>query len=144
MKPFVVQRLIEFYDTDTAGIVHFANYYRFMEEAEHALFRALGLKIKGHLPDGTKYGWPRVASRCSYAAPARYDETVEIHLRIAKRSKRSLTTAYEFRRGDQQLAEGEMTIAYCVFPAGEPMQSAAIPDDVAAVLDAAASEQRGS
>jgi len=143
MKPFIVQRLIEFYDTDTAGIVHFANYYRFMEEAEHALFRSLGLQIKGRLPDGTRFGWPRVASRCSYSAPARYDEIIEIHLRIGRRSTRSLTTSYEFRRGDTKLAEGEMTIAYCTFPNGEKMQATAIPDDVAALLDAAAAEQAG-
>jgi len=138
MTPFIVQRRIEFYDTDMAGIVHFANYYRFMEQAEHEFFRTLGLKITGVLPDGRKYGWPRVASRCSYSAPAYYDDVIEVQLRIAIRSSRALTTAYEFRRGDQLLAEGEMKTVYCVFTPGQAMQSAPIPDEIVAILDDAA------
>jgi acyl-CoA thioester hydrolase len=43
--PFITTHRVEFFETDLAGIVHFANYYRFMEQAEHAFFRALGLKI---------------------------------------------------------------------------------------------------
>jgi YbgC/YbaW family acyl-CoA thioester hydrolase len=135
MAVFVVQRRVEFYDTDMAGIVHFANYYRFMEVAEHELFRTLGLTITGHLPDGTKFGWPRVASRCSYSAPAVYDDLVEIRLRIAQRSPRALTTAYEFYCGEKKLAEGEMTSVFCVIPPGQPMRSAAMPDQFAAALD---------
>ena len=36
---FTYSRRIQFSDTDMAGIVHFANFYRFMEEAEHEMFR---------------------------------------------------------------------------------------------------------
>uniref|UniRef100_A0A7C4QNZ0 Acyl-CoA thioesterase n=1 Tax=Schlesneria paludicola TaxID=360056 RepID=A0A7C4QNZ0_9PLAN len=141
MKPFVITRRVEFYDTDLAGIVHFANYYRFMEQAEHELFRTYGLKITGHLPDGTKFGWPRVAAACKYSSPAFYDDLLEIHVRIVRRTERALHTAYEFRRGEQRLAEGEMTTVFCVFPNGERMQSAAMPADIAARLDAALADQ---
>lgn len=141
MKPFVVARRVEFYDTDLAGIVHFANYYRFMEQAEHELFRTYGLKITGRLPDGTKFGWPRVAATCRYSSPAFYDDVVEIHVRILRRTERTLQTAYDFRRGEQQLAQGEMTTVFCVFPEGGRMQSAEMPPEVAARLDAAIADQ---
>ena len=36
---FSYEHRVEFFETDLAGIVHFANYYRFMEQAEHAFFR---------------------------------------------------------------------------------------------------------
>ena len=39
---FSHQRRVEFSDTDMAGIVHFANYLRYVESAEHALWRHLG------------------------------------------------------------------------------------------------------
>jgi acyl-CoA thioester hydrolase len=143
MSEFVVTRRVEFYDTDMAGIVHFANFYRFMEQAEHELFRTYGLKITGHFPDGVRYGWPRVAAKCSYSAPAFYDDLIEIHVRIVKRSTKSLTTAYQFLRGDEPLAEGEMTTVFCIIPAGEPMQSAPIPDEFAARLDVAIAGQGG-
>ena len=42
---FVTTRRVEFADTDMAGIIHFANYYRYMEEAEHTFIRSLGLSV---------------------------------------------------------------------------------------------------
>lgn len=139
MAHFVTTRRVEFCDTDLAGIVHFANFYRYMEQAEHAFFRAHGLKIHGFLPNGTKYGWPRVNAMCSFHAPAYYEQLVEIRITIVRRSPRSLTTKYDFSHGDVPLANGEMKTAFCVFPQGETMRSTNLPDDIAAALDAAAS-----
>jgi len=42
---FKAVRRVEFSDTDTAGIMHYSNYFRFMETAEHGFFRSLGLSI---------------------------------------------------------------------------------------------------
>ena len=36
---------IEFAETDLAGIVHFANFYKMMENAEHAFFRSMGFIV---------------------------------------------------------------------------------------------------
>ena len=45
MPTFLTTRLVEFSDTDMAGIVHFANFFRFMESAEHAYLRGCGLSV---------------------------------------------------------------------------------------------------
>jgi len=42
---FKLTRRVEFAETDMAGIMHYSNYFRFMETAEHAFFRSLGLSI---------------------------------------------------------------------------------------------------
>ena len=56
---FPPRRLVEFADTDLAGIVHFANFLRYVESAEHAFFRSLGFSI--HSSDGSRHeGWPRI------------------------------------------------------------------------------------
>ena len=34
-------RMVEFADTDMAGIVHFSRYFRYVEEAEHAFLRSV-------------------------------------------------------------------------------------------------------
>ena len=39
---FSMTRSVTFAETDMAGILHFSNYFRYMEEAEHAFFRSLG------------------------------------------------------------------------------------------------------
>ncbi len=138
MAHFLTTRRVEFCDTDLAGIVHFANFYRYMEQAEHAFFRTIGLKIHGRLADGTEYGWPRVAASCSFHAPAYYEQIVEIHITILRRSPRSLTARYEFFHGGTSLAHGEMKTAFCIFPPGEALRSANLPDEIATILDTAA------
>ena len=41
------------------GIVHFPRYFDYMELAEHAFFRSLGISIHVPLEHG-RTGWPRV------------------------------------------------------------------------------------
>lgn len=47
---FTWNRRVEFAETDAAGIVHFSSFFLYMEQAEHALFRSLGLSIFRNRP----------------------------------------------------------------------------------------------
>ena len=49
---FRLRRRVQFYETDAAGMVHFSWFFRYMEEAEHALWREAGLSIAQHPPAG--------------------------------------------------------------------------------------------
>src|SRR5882672_8181004 len=109
---FIARHRDEFFETDLAGIVHFANFCRFMEQAERSFFRSFGLTIHGTLPDGTVVGWPRVSCTCSFKAPAYYGDELDIRLTVLRLTRRSLTTRYEFWRGEVLLAVGEMKTAY--------------------------------
>ena len=44
-KTFTTQRMVEFSDTDMAGIMHFASFFHYMESVEHEFIRSLGLSI---------------------------------------------------------------------------------------------------
>lgn len=135
MAHFITTRRVEFYETDLAGIVHFSNFYRWMEFAEHELFRSLGLKIVDATAEGVPMGWPRVSATCDFHAPVRYDEVVRMEVTIVRRGPRSLTTRYELFRDDVHLATGEMKTVCCVHVAGEPLRSIDIPANYAAALD---------
>ncbi len=137
MPHFQTTRRVEFCETDLAGIVHFANYYRYMEQAEHEFFRSLGLKIHGRFPDGSTYGWPRVAASASFSAPAYYDDEIDVRLTILKRTHRSLTISYEFWRGVVRLATGEMKTAFCHVVSPGKLTSVDMPHEITSVLDAA-------
>lgn len=128
-------RRVAFAETDMAGIVHFANFYRYMEEAEHAFFRSLGRSISEAQPDGTVIGWPRVSAACSFKAPAYYEDEIEIRAIVERIGVKSLTLRYDFLRGETLLAKGTMKIVCCVFRPGGPMTSIPIPPDFAAVLE---------
>ena len=58
MSEFTLRRRVNFYEVDQAGIVHFSNYYRYMEEAEYGLWRSAGISLE---PAGD-YAFPRVAA----------------------------------------------------------------------------------
>ena len=53
---FTITRRVEFSETDMAGIVHFSNFCRYMEHAEHAFFRSLDRSI---VDPALGIGWPR-------------------------------------------------------------------------------------
>ena len=45
LSQYTLHRRVNFYETDCAGIVHFSWFFRYLEEAEHARWRAAGLSI---------------------------------------------------------------------------------------------------
>lgn len=93
------RRMVEFADTDLAGIMHFANFFRFVEAAEHAFFRSLGFRI--HTANGTDHnGWPRLEVSCKYLKPARFEETLEVCLRVEELRTSSLRYSFWIFRAD--------------------------------------------
>lgn len=90
---FSYRRLVEFADTDLAGIMHFANFFRFVESAEHAFFRSLGYRV--HTAVGAEHeGWPRLEVSCKYFKPARFEQTLETGLRIEELRTSSLRYSF--------------------------------------------------
>jgi 4-hydroxybenzoyl-CoA thioesterase/acyl-CoA thioester hydrolase len=124
---FVTTRRVEFCDTDAAGIMHFVAYFRMMEQAEHDLLRSVGLSVVQQDAGGT-LSWPRVAARCEFKAAARFEDLLEIEVRLARLGQRSITYAHCFLREGAVLAEGEITAVCCRMLPGKPPQPVAIPE----------------
>jgi YbgC/YbaW family acyl-CoA thioester hydrolase len=122
---FVLRRRVQFYETDVAGMVHFSWFYRYMEEAEHAMWREAGLSI--HPPDG-ELGWPRVAASFEFHRALRFEDEIDIHLRIAQMSRRTIRYECSVKRDGEQVASGTMTVA-CVRKA-PTMRAVEIPDEI--------------
>ncbi|MCA9014804.1 MAG: acyl-CoA thioesterase [Planctomycetaceae bacterium] len=125
---FKTTRRVEFHETDMAGIVHFSNFYKYMEQAEHEYFRSLGLTIVDKQQDGSVVGWPRVSAQCSFESPAFYGDLLEIRLSIERLGVKSLTIEYEFWRDETRIAKGRMKTVCCHFTHGSPMKSIEIPE----------------
>ncbi len=130
--PFRTTRIVEFGDTDMAGIVHFANFFRFMEAAEHAFLRSLGLSVVMEI-DGGKYGLPRVSAACDYLHPARFGEVLTVEVTVVKLGRSSVNYAFDFTRGDTPIARGRVTAVFCRFEAGRP-RAADLPAEFRAKL----------
>jgi 4-hydroxybenzoyl-CoA thioesterase/acyl-CoA thioester hydrolase len=118
---------VEFHNTDAAGIIHFTAYFQFMEEAEHEFLRSRGLSVLMRDPQGP-ISWPRVATRCDFRGPLKFEDIVEIEVRLARLGEKSVTYSFVFRHEGREVAEGEMTSVCCRLAEYAPPQSIAIPD----------------
>ena len=126
--PYRYARRVQFAETDQAGIVHFSWYFRYMEEAEHALWRAAGLSIA---TSDREVVFPRVAASFEYLAPLRFEDEFEVEVILESIGRRSLRYACTITRGETRIATGSMTAACATKRPGEPLRGADIPDDIA-------------
>ena len=129
---FTYKRSVQFAETDMAGVLHFSNYFRLMEEAEHAFWRSLGLSV--YMGDrAEQVSWPRVAVNCEYKSPARFEDALELRVSISEVGSRSLRFQVTFERDGQLLATGTMTTVCCAMSAGS-FRAIEIPPAIRAKL----------
>lgn len=130
--PFSIRRRVQFAETDMAGIVHFANYFRWMEEVEHAFFRSLGLSVAMTLDGddgGVRIGWPRVNVGCEYYGPLRFEDEVELRLRVTKVGGKSFSYEVDYLLADKLVGLGRTTSVCCAHtPSG--LKAIAIPEPI--------------
>lgn len=131
---FTHHRRVEFAETDAAGIAHFSAFFLYMEQAEHAMWRHLGLSVFPMLTSVGEVSWPRVAASCQYRGPVRFEQTLEIHLQIARLGDKSITFQYEMFVNANKVADGETTTVCCRMSEGHKIESVRIPDEVRAKL----------
>src|SRR5271167_2282952 len=93
--PFRTTRRVEFADTDMAGIVHFSNFFRFMEAAEVEFLRSRGLSV-ALTWEGEKLGFPRVAASCDYLRPVHFEDVVDVAVSLVRLGQKSATYGFEF------------------------------------------------
>ncbi|MEI7956259.1 MAG: thioesterase family protein [Verrucomicrobiota bacterium] len=141
---YKLTRSVEFSDTDMAGIMHFSNFFRFMEATEHAFCRSLGIEV--HPGSGAgKVGWPRVHASCDYKHPLRFEDTVEIHLLVREIRSKSLAYTFIFRSHRDglpiEVARGSLVaVAVGMDPLKQTMKAVVIPQQIRAMLEVAPPE----
>ena len=128
-----MKRRVQFYETDMAGIVHFSWFFRYLEEAEHAMWREAGVSIAG----GSGIGWPRIEASFEFQRPLQFEDEFEVNLRIVAKDARTIRYEGIIMKGDTQIAIGRMATR-CVRKApGEPMRSIDIPPEIDALFQVA-------
>ena len=124
---FRYQRRVQFHETDQAGIVHFSWYFKYMEEAEHALWRSVGMSIA---PPKPEFGFPRVNATCDFKAPLKFEDEVEVHIAVETMGRRSIKYACTLRRGEHIVATGSMTSACVTIDENGHARSTEVPESV--------------
>ena len=131
---FRTTRRVEFVDTDMVGLVHFSNFFRYMEAAEVELLQSLGLSVTSQPAGDQKVSFPRRAASCDFVGPARFGDLLDIEVRIEKVGRSSITYVFSFVNRGQPVAHGRIT-AVCCRMTPEHLESIEIPPDVRKLLE---------
>jgi acyl-CoA thioester hydrolase len=139
---FKAVRRVEFAETDMAGIMHYSNYFRFMETAEHAFFRSLGLSIVTKVDPPV--GWPRVHAECDFRMPLFFEDEIEVHLLVTEKKSKSLSYLFRFRKLNAspivEVAHGKLTVVCVRHEKDGKMAACNIPDFIAEKIEVAPPE----
>jgi acyl-CoA thioester hydrolase len=111
----VVQRRIEWPDTDASGMYHNTAAFRFIEVAETALLDRLGFvhEIYGR--------HPRVHLEADFLRPLRFRDMVDIDLAVEAVGRTSVTYRFEMRSGNAVAVRGRAVAVLLSRAEGEPV-----------------------
>ena len=96
----IVWRRVAWNETDAAGHNHFTAVFRWIEEAEHALFRSIGVEAS-MIPR-----IPRVHIEVDYFDRLYFDELIEVRVGVAKVGTSSCHFGFDVRKADGARAIG--------------------------------------
>ena len=120
---------VRYIECDMQGIVFNSHYYTWMDLAHTELIR----EVLGPLDALHALGVDVVVAESSarYFASARFDQEIDIEVRLESMTTSSMTTVHTFRHGETVLAEGRVRHV-AVDP--RTMSKAPWPDEVRAVF----------
>lgn len=125
--PFRYARRVQFAETDLAGIVHFSWMFRYMEEAEHAAWRAAGLTIA---EKNGELGWPRVAASFEFRSPLRFEDEFEVVVRLVEVGRRRLQYEHMISKGEVLVGSGRITTVCTRTNADGSIRATEIPAEI--------------
>ena len=113
MAGFRWQVRVYYEDTDSGGVVYYANYLRFMERARTEWMRVLGFEQDELLDkDGILFAVRSV--NLDYLKPARFNDLLSVGCELARYGRASLTFKQVIARdgaGQPPLCTGQVRIA---------------------------------
>ena len=135
---FVINRTVEFSDTDMAGIAHFSRFFCWMEAAEHAFLRSLGLSVTMEW-EGRRISFPRVSASADFLKPVRFEDVVTIAVSVARIGRSSVTYSFELTLRDEPVARGKIVSVCCQVLGEGKIEGTEIPSGIRSLLQSARS-----
>ncbi len=136
---FHSERRVEFCETDAAGIAHFSSLIIYMEQAEHALLRSLGLSVSAANATSrddsqmAHCSWPRVKVECEFKSPAKFEDVIALQTWIASLGTKSVTYQHRLSIGNAIVASGTIT-SVCCARVNDKLSSIEIPSQLRELL----------
>jgi acyl-CoA thioester hydrolase len=121
---------VRYAETDKMGVVYYANYLVWFEVGRTDLLRDAGWSYRDMETDG--YALPVIEAHCTYRAPAKYDDDLEVRTTGAMLSPVRVEFTYEIvRAADNATLVTGTTVHATLDRAGRPCR---LPDRVRSLL----------
>ena len=131
----IMEMRVPWHDTDSANIVHHANYFHWTEQAEIELFRKSG-KSRKQIGEETGTMLPRLHVECDHFSPAYEDDLIEVRTKVLKLAEKTFHFHHEIHRlaDETHLATVELVICCAKVLEDGTMRAHIIPDVMTAEL----------
>jgi acyl-CoA thioester hydrolase len=130
MAIFKSRKRVYYHDTDCAGVVYYANYLEFLEEARTEQFRSLGIDLKKLGDEGIIFAVAGLEIK--YKSPARYNDELTVSSEMVKAGRVFLDFGHRITIGDKVICECRTRLV-CL---GTDFKPATVPDDIIRLLRA--------
>ena len=120
-----MKKKIHYHDTDCGGVVYYANYLKFLEEARTEYLDARGISIKELMDQGIMFVVHR--QEIDYKYPLFYGDVLEVRTWIRELSTVRMEFEYEIKNQNGRLVSKARTSLVCVDKNLEPKS---IPEDI--------------
>ena len=125
-----MKKKIYYYDTDCGGVVYYANYLKYLEEARSEYFEERGLIIKDMLKDGI--GFVVARQEIDYKLPSFYGDTLEVKTRVTDASLTRVNFEYDIVKDSGQFVASAKTVIVFVDKTLKPKR---IPEEILKKLE---------
>lgn len=104
---YTYQSKVHLHDTDAAGLLFFANQFKYMHDAYEALMDDIGFGFRDIFEKG-EYLFPIVHANGDYKRTLYTGDVLELQVTLKQTGKTSFTLSYEIlRAGDEKVGFGE-------------------------------------
>lgn len=120
--------IVNWGDTDMAGIVYYPNYFRWFDISTLRLLQKVGLPPR-ELMTHQKMSFPLIDSGCTCFKPLYFNDEIRVETKIIEVNNKTFKLEHEVYRGDELTGKGYEVRGWVTF-SEEKIKSVPIPDDV--------------
>ncbi|MFQ3574408.1 MAG: YbgC/FadM family acyl-CoA thioesterase [Thermodesulfovibrionales bacterium] len=124
MTEHIYEKVLYYHDTDCAGVVYYANYLKYLEEARTEILISKGINPQKLALDGIGFAVAKV--EIEYKNPARYQDRIIVKTNILKTKLSTIIFKQSVLRGDTLLANALVTVVFV----GKDFKPIPIPEDI--------------
>ncbi len=108
---YFIEKKVYYHDTDCGGVVYYANYLKYFEEARTEFFLTKGIELRKIADKDILFVVGQII--LNYKAPARYQDSLKVFSRVEKIKNASIQFAQTVKRNSKLLVGGDITLV-CV------------------------------